>query len=119
MKFFRPQLEALEHRCTPCGICVGDSCALQTSLGHSPVLLTATATTLTLTVPNGRVVALPPHPITPPQPIRQEVIIFLESAGQAPPQPIIPGPAGLFVAANFIDPSAFITGGGTGGGNGP
>ena len=114
MKFFRPQMEALKSRCTPSGICVGDSCALEAPLGHSPVLLTATATTLTLTVPNGRVVALPQQPVTPPTPIRQEVLLFLESNGQTPPQPVIPGPPGLFVAANFIDPSAFITGGGTG-----
>ncbi len=123
MSFFRPQLESLEERCTPS--CFGDFCSLTARLGHSPNLLTVAATTATLTVPNGHIVAYPPSPIAPPNPIappspiappvpiRQEVLQFLESNGQAPPQPIIPGPAGLFVAAHFIDPSAFITGGGT------
>src|SRR5262249_25444900 len=104
---FRPRLDALEDRCTPSGICVGDSCALMAPLGHghSPVLLTVTATTATLTLPNGHIVEYPPQPVVPPNPAQQAVLAFLESNGQFPPQPIIPAPAGLFVAAGWVTPS--------------
>jgi hypothetical protein len=106
MKSFRPQLERFEDRCTPSGICVGDSCALMAPLGHGPVLLTVTATTATLTVPNGHIVETPPSPIVPPSPCQQAVLAFLESNGQVPPAPIIPAPAGLFVAAGWVTPSS-------------
>ena len=104
MKSFRPQLEALEERCTP--VCIGDSCSLVTTLGHSSDLLAVTATTATLTVPNGHIVALPTSPIVPPSPCQQAVLAFLESNGQLPPQPILPAPAGLFVAAGWVTPSS-------------
>ena len=102
---FRPRLEALEDRCTPSGICVGDSCALVAPLGHGPVLLSVTATTATLTVPNGHIVEVPPQPVVPPSPCQQAVLAFLESNGQVPPVPILPAPAGLFVAAGWVTPS--------------
>ena len=101
---FRPQLESFEDRCTP--VCVGDSCGLTAVLGYSSNLLTVTATTATLTVPNGHLVATPPTPIVPPNPAQQAVLAFLESNGQTPPQPIIPAPAGLFVAAGWVTPSS-------------
>ena len=106
MKSFRPQLERFEDRCTPSGICVGDSCALVAPLGHGPVLLSVTATTATLTLPNDHIVALRPTPIVPPSPCQQAVLAFLESNGQFPPQPILPAPAGLFVAAGWVTPSS-------------
>jgi len=104
MNTFRPQLEALEERCTP--TCIGDSCSLEAPLGgHSPVITAVTATTMTLTTPNGHLVAYPPSPITPPNPVRQEALAFLASEGLTPPVPVLPGPVGLFVAAGFISPS--------------
>lgn len=101
---FLPRLEGFEDRCTP--VCVGDPCSLTAVLGHSSNLLSVTATTATLTVPAGHLVALRPTPIVPPSPCQQAVLAFLESEGQAPPNPVIPAPAGLFVAAGWVTPSS-------------
>ena len=96
MTFFRPRLEALEDRCTPSDL------SLQAPLGFSPNLLTVTATTATLAIPNGNLVAFAPNPSSGR--LQQAVLHFLENNGY-PPVPVIPGPPGLFVAAGFVNPS--------------
>lgn len=90
---FRPQLEALEGRVVPA--------TTVPTLGQSPVVValvaTQNSTQLSLTVPNGNTVQVPPNPITPSA-IEQKVIAF-ELTNGVPPSPCVPGP---LIAAGFI-----------------
>jgi len=114
MKPFRPQLEALEERCTP--VCVGDSCSLTVPIAGSSLTISVRGDSLGLTVADGNSVTLPttptappaasaPQSASPPEPLKQAVGDFLATNGQPPLSGGVPGPAGLFVASGLVSPS--------------